>query len=132
MLKTYIKPVTQTSAVSRGVSTNKVSMKLRRSMSRTMTTTDRVRPMAKTPSANMISSISAKIMWALDKKIPMPTEDDLKELPVEHAPKKEKEEEEAEENVETKKMFPFMLRITPLNTKVDTKNGGDIEIRLKK
>ena len=52
-----------------------------------------------------------KIMWALDKNVAMPTEDELKKLPIEHEPKAEKEEDTADE-VEAKKMFPFMLRVT--------------------
>lgn len=51
-----------------------------------------------------------KIMWALDKKIAMPTEDELKKMPVEHEPK-EKDEDTAEEAA-AKKMFPFRLRVT--------------------
>jgi len=51
-----------------------------------------------------------KIMWALDEKIKMPTDEELKELPIEHEPK-EKIEESEEENA-AKKMFPFMLRVT--------------------
>jgi hypothetical protein len=51
-----------------------------------------------------------KIMWALDKSVAMPTEDELKKMPVEHEPK-EKEEDTADE-AEAKKMFPFRLRIT--------------------
>lgn len=51
-----------------------------------------------------------KIMWALDKSIAMPTEDDLKKMPVEHEPK-EKDEDTAGEAA-AKKMFPFRLRVT--------------------
>jgi hypothetical protein len=54
-----------------------------------------------------------KIMWALDKSVAMPTEDDLKALPIEHAPK-EKTEETADEAA-AKKVFPFMLRVTHPN-----------------
>ena len=58
-----------------------------------------------------------KIMWALDKNIPMPSEDDLKELPIEHEPKENKKEpEETKDNSDTedaKKKFPFMIRIYP-------------------
>lgn len=51
-----------------------------------------------------------KIMWALDPKVPMPSDDDLKAMPIEHAPK-EKDEDTAEEAA-AKKMFPYMLRVT--------------------
>jgi hypothetical protein len=51
-----------------------------------------------------------KIMWALDKNVKMPTEDQLKEMPVESTPK-EKEEAKDEEKEAAKKMFPFMLRV---------------------
>jgi hypothetical protein len=51
-----------------------------------------------------------KIMWALDRSVAMPTEDQLKKLPIEHEPKAEKED--TAEEVEAKKMFPFMLRVT--------------------
>ncbi|MAF24314.1 hypothetical protein CL634_01820 [bacterium] len=55
-----------------------------------------------------------KIMWALDAKVKMPTEDDLKKLPIENTPKEEEETEEDKGKGEGKKMFPFMIRITPL------------------
>tara|TARA_Y100000592_G_scaffold93984_1_gene158052 strand:- start:113 stop:1054 length:942 start_codon:yes stop_codon:yes gene_type:complete len=51
-----------------------------------------------------------KIMWALDPKISMPKEEDLKKMPIEHAPK-EKDEDTADK-AEAKKMFPFRLRVT--------------------
>jgi hypothetical protein len=51
-----------------------------------------------------------KIMWALDPKIAMPTEEDLKKMPIEHSPK-EKKEETSEEKA-AKKLFPFRLRVT--------------------
>ena len=51
-----------------------------------------------------------KIMWALDPKVPMPSDDDLKAMPIEHAPK-EKNEDTAEEAA-AKKLFPYMLRVT--------------------
>jgi len=51
-----------------------------------------------------------KIMWALDKKIKMPTEEELKKLPIEHEPKEETEESEEENAI--KKLFPFRLRVT--------------------
>ncbi|MAF25121.1 hypothetical protein CL634_06055 [bacterium] len=52
-----------------------------------------------------------KIMWALDKKVKMPTEEELKKMPIENTPK-EKEETENAEKEATKKEFPFMLRVT--------------------
>ena len=52
-----------------------------------------------------------KMMWALDKNVPMPTEAELKRMPIENAPK-EKEESKTPEKEATKKMFPFMLRVT--------------------
>ena len=52
-----------------------------------------------------------KMMWALDASIPMPTEEELKKMPIENTPK-EKEEVKSAEKEATKKMFPFMLRIT--------------------
>ena len=51
-----------------------------------------------------------KIMWALDPKVAMPSDDNLKAMPIEHAPK-EKAEDTAEEAA-AKKMFPYMLRVT--------------------
>ncbi|MAH48549.1 hypothetical protein CMI37_22170 [Candidatus Pacearchaeota archaeon] len=50
-----------------------------------------------------------KIMWALDPKVAMPSEDDLKKIPVENTPR-EKEEAKNAEKEATKKMFPFMIR----------------------
>ena len=52
-----------------------------------------------------------KMTWALDKNISMPTEDELKKMPIEHEPKSEEEEDTADE-AEAKKMFPFRLRVT--------------------
>ena len=52
-----------------------------------------------------------KIMWALDPKVAMPSEGDLKKMPIEHEPKAEKEDDTADE-ASAKKMFPFMLRVT--------------------
>ena len=57
-----------------------------------------------------------KIMWALDRSVAMPTEDELKKIPVEHEPKSKKKSEDESEDVEDDpdaKMFPFMIRITP-------------------
>jgi hypothetical protein len=56
-----------------------------------------------------------KIMWALDPKLPMPDEEDLNKIPIEHEPKEEEEsdaEEAADEEGAVKK-FPFMIRIYP-------------------
>jgi len=52
-----------------------------------------------------------KIMWALDKNVAMPKEDELKKMSVENTPK-EKTESIDEEKEAAKKMFPFMLRVT--------------------
>ncbi|MAF43673.1 MAG: hypothetical protein CMI54_05835 [Parcubacteria group bacterium] len=52
-----------------------------------------------------------KIMWALDAKVEMPTDEELEKMPVESSPKEVKEGE-GEEKEATKKMFPFMLRVT--------------------
>jgi len=52
-----------------------------------------------------------KIMWALDRSIPMPSEDDLKKLPIEHEPKEETEDVDDDKEA-AKKMFPYMLRVT--------------------
>jgi hypothetical protein len=52
-----------------------------------------------------------KIMWALDPKVKMPSEEDLKKIPIENTPK-EKVEAESAEREAAKKMFPFMLRVT--------------------
>ncbi len=52
-----------------------------------------------------------KIMWALDKNVPMPTEAELKKMPIENMPSEKEDTKNAEKEV-TKKMFPFMLRVT--------------------
>ena len=51
-----------------------------------------------------------KIMWALDPKVEMPNEEDLKKMPIENTPK-EKKHVEDEEKEAAKKAFPFMLRV---------------------
>jgi hypothetical protein len=51
-----------------------------------------------------------KIMWALDANVKMPTEDELKEMPIENTPKEKEEAKDAEREA-AKKMFPFMLRV---------------------
>jgi hypothetical protein len=53
-----------------------------------------------------------KIMWALDRKEAMPTEEELKKMPIEHSPE-EKSGEDTKEEAEAKKLFPFRLRIYP-------------------
>lgn len=49
-----------------------------------------------------------KIMWALDPSVDMPTEEELKKVPVEHAP--EDKTEDTKEEAAAKKAFPFMIR----------------------
>ncbi len=51
-----------------------------------------------------------KIMWALDPKVEMPSEAELKKMPIENTPK-EKEDSDAEKEA-AKKLFPYMLRVT--------------------
>ena len=51
-----------------------------------------------------------KIMWALDPSLEMPTEEDLKKMPIENTPQDKKDSEDAEKEA-AKKMFPFMLRV---------------------
>lgn len=51
-----------------------------------------------------------KIMWALDPKVEMPSEAELKKMPIENTPK-EKEDLDAEKDA-AKKLFPYMLRVT--------------------
>ena len=56
-----------------------------------------------------------KMTWALDRNVPMPTEEELKKMPIEHEPKDKEEEDGAEDDPdakETNKMFPFRLRVT--------------------
>jgi len=55
-----------------------------------------------------------KIMWALDRNVAMPSEDELKKLPIEHEPKESIDKDETKDNPDTKK-FPFMIRIYPKN-----------------
>ena len=54
-----------------------------------------------------------KIMWALDPKLPMPSGEELKKLPIEHEPKAEKENGDEKEREAAKKEFPFRIRIYP-------------------
>ena len=51
-----------------------------------------------------------KIMWALDANVPMPTKEEMKKMSIENAPVEKKENDPKKEA--TKKMFPFMLRVT--------------------
>ena len=52
-----------------------------------------------------------KIMWALDGKIEMPDEDELKKIPVENTPKDKKDAEGEDRKKEIdEKAFPFMIR----------------------
>ena len=56
-------------------------------------------------------------MWALDKNVPMPSEENLKEMPIENSPKEKEEEKEEDTKDEkaTKKLFPYMIRIIEYN-----------------
>tara|TARA_Y100001973_G_scaffold97482_1_gene153596 strand:- start:1800 stop:2777 length:978 start_codon:yes stop_codon:yes gene_type:complete len=67
------------------------------------------------------------IMWALDPKVEMPSQEELKKIPIEHEPKLEKEKSDAEEaadaeDAEDIKKFPFMIRIYPKPNK-ESKNN---------
>ena len=53
-----------------------------------------------------------KIMWALNPEVKMPSEGELKKMPVEHEPKEKEDKEDTADEAETNKMFPFRLRIT--------------------
>ena len=50
-----------------------------------------------------------KIMWSLDPTVPMPSEEILDKMPIEHAPESKKKDSEIDTTDE--KMFPFRLRI---------------------
>jgi len=52
-----------------------------------------------------------KMMWALDKNVKMPTEAELKKMPIENTPKEKEETKDAKKEA-AKKMFPFRLRVT--------------------
>jgi hypothetical protein len=52
-----------------------------------------------------------KIMWALDASVAMPSDDDLKKMPIENSPSEKSEAKDIEREA-SKKMFPFMLRVT--------------------
>jgi len=61
-----------------------------------------------------------KIMWALDKNVKMPSEDDLKKMPIENTPKEKEDAKKEEKKEAAEKAFPFMIRkITILPTKVE-------------
>jgi len=51
-----------------------------------------------------------KMMWALDKNVPMPSQEELNKMPIENTPKEKEETKDAEKEA-AKKMFPFMLRV---------------------
>tara|TARA_Y100000310_G_C20648740_1_gene798181 strand:- start:321 stop:1265 length:945 start_codon:yes stop_codon:yes gene_type:complete len=53
-----------------------------------------------------------KIMWALDAKVAMPTEDELDKMSIENTPRNKDEAKDLETEA-AKKMFPFMLRVIP-------------------
>ena len=50
-------------------------------------------------------------MWALDRKVKMPDEEELSKMSIENTPK-DKEEAKNVDKEAAKKMFPFMLRVT--------------------
>ena len=51
-----------------------------------------------------------KIMWALNKDVKMPTEEELKKMPIENTPEEKKEAKDTEKEA-AEKAFPFMLRV---------------------
>ena len=51
-----------------------------------------------------------KIEWALNPKVEMPNEEQLKKMPIENTPTEKKEADEEQEAA--KKMFPYRLRVT--------------------
>jgi hypothetical protein len=67
-----------------------------------------------------------EIMWALDSSVAMPSDEDLKKLPIEHDSRGKEEEEEVVKDGKKgliQKQFPFRLRVT------DLKTGNPIEIK---
>ena len=52
-----------------------------------------------------------EIMWALDPKVEMPTEEELKKMSIENTPTEKAEYKDTKKEA-AKKMFPFMLRTT--------------------
>ena len=55
-----------------------------------------------------------ELMWALDPKVKMPSEEDLKKMPIENSPSESEEEEASGKKKMMEKAFPHMIRITPL------------------
>jgi len=55
-----------------------------------------------------------ELMWALDPKVKMPSEEDLKKMPIENSPSESEEEEASGKKKMMEKAFPRMIRITPL------------------
>ena len=56
-----------------------------------------------------------KIMWALDSKAPMPSNEEMGKMSIENSPKSEEEKKEGADAAKkemVKKLFPFMLRVT--------------------
>jgi hypothetical protein len=53
-----------------------------------------------------------KIMWALDKNVAMPTNEELKKMPIESTPKEKDDDKGDAKRKMAEKMFPFMIRIT--------------------
>lgn len=58
-----------------------------------------------------------KIMWAIDPKVPMPLEEELKKLPIENSPELESEGEDKDKKM-IEKEFPHMIRITKIKEEV--------------
>ena len=59
----------------------------------------------------MLNRFSEWIKNFSDGDSAMPTEDELKKMPVEHEPKEK--EPDTLEKAEAKKMFPYRLKVTP-------------------
>ena len=57
-----------------------------------------------------------KIMWALNPKLEMPSEDEIRKMSIENEPKEKTED--SEETKSLKKQFPFQLKVTPRNLNV--------------
>ena len=57
-----------------------------------------------------------EIMWALNPKLEMPSEDDIKKISIENEPKDERED--SDETKKAKKLFPFQLKVTPKNNNI--------------
>jgi hypothetical protein len=67
-----------------------------------------------------------KIMWALDSSLKMPSEEDIKKMPVENTPKEKKEALDLEKEA-AKKLFPFQLRVTPRHIIILNPRGAGVE-----